>query len=316
MKAPMGPFLVIGLCLLLGFVLRRIGRFPAETPRVLNAYVIAVALPAVVLSRFTPYLRQVFSGALDPAVAILPFVPWTILALAVLFFRALHRAGRIRRDEYAQLVLSAGLGNTAFVGFPLIEATLGPSAIPPAILLDQLGTFLALSVAGTVWLSIFRDGPRPTAARVARNVLYFPPFLALLAAAALAPFGDLPEPLQTALDRIAGTLVPVAMASVGAQLRLSPRILREEARGLAWGLGFKMALAPLAIWALLRLAGARGEPLAIGVLEAAMAPMITSTLLGIEAGLAPSLGTLMLGVGIPLSLVTVPLLHRFFFSAP
>jgi hypothetical protein len=45
----------------------------------------------------------------------------------------------------------------------------------------------------------------------------------------------------------------------------------------------------------------------ITILEAAMAPMITSNIVAIRSGLNPELSALMLGVGIPLSLVTVPL---------
>jgi predicted permease len=43
------------------------------------------------------------------------------------------------------------------------------------------------------------------------------------------------------------------------------------------------------------------------VAEAAMAPMITGALLAMEHGLEPRLASAMVGLGVPLSLVTVPL---------
>ena len=71
-----------------------------------------------------------------------------------------------------------------------------------------------------------------------------------------------------------------------------------------------MALAPLLIaFVAYAIVGMRDEAYSVAVLEAAMAPMITSTVLGMEAGFAPDLGALMLGVGIPLSLASVPLVH-------
>jgi predicted permease len=73
-----------------------------------------------------------------------------------------------------------------------------------------------------------------------------------------------------------------------------------------------MVLAPVFIWAFASLLGMSEPTREIAVLEAAMAPMITATVLAMEAGLAPNLGALMLGIGIPLSLVTVPLIHLAF----
>jgi len=320
MNAPFGPFFLILLALGLGALLRKSRHLPDGTPRILNAYVIAVALPALVLSQLPPFVRELAAHRerIDPSLIFLPITPWLSFMGAILFFGFLAKRGWIRRDQWGLLALSGGLGNTAFVGFPLIEALLGPQNLPPAILLDQLGSFLALSVGGTLWISYLQatdpKGERRRAAgfpwaKFARELLRFPPFIALLAAFLIAPFGAFPSFAQVAVDRIAGTLIPVAMVSVGAQLSLDRAKLRREARGVLVGLGYKMAFAPLGIglfaYFVLRM---RGDLFSVAVLETAMAPMITATVLGIEAGFAPELGALMLGVGIPLSLATVPLI--------
>ncbi|MBS1961462.1 MAG: AEC family transporter [Bdellovibrionales bacterium] len=326
MNASAGPFLVILASLGLGLLLRRSRHLPDTAPKTLNAYVIAVAVPALVLAQLPGFLRELGSHVerIDAGLVFLPLIPWLIFFGAIGFFGWLHRKGVIRRDQWALLSLSAGLGNTAFVGFPLIEALVGPRSLPLAILLDQLGTFLALSVAGTFFISYVHAtepaaGDAPEAApkfhvdRFARELFRFPPFLALLASFGVAAIGTFPPIAQGVIEKLAATLVPVAMVSVGAQLRFDRRSVGREARGLFVGLGYKMALAPLGIallaYGVFRL---RDEKLAVAVLEAAMAPMITSTVLGIEADFAPELGALMLGVGIPLSLLTVPLVHLFF----
>ncbi len=314
MNASFGPFLVILIGLALGMLLRKSRHFPIGAPKALNAYVIAVAVPALVLAQLPPFLRTLGErpGGIDASLLFLPFVPWILFVGAIGFFGLLYRRGWIRRDQWGLLALSAGLGNTAFVGFPLIEALLGPKNLPPAILLDQLGTFLGLSVGGTLWISYFHSAGRTKFdwEKFGRELARFPPFLALLLAFALARMDPLPPVWQALAERFAATLVPVAMVSVGAQLTLNRRMLAGEARGLAFGLGYKMFLAPLAIGALAYFGiGMRGDLYSVAVLESAMAPMITSTVLGIEAGFAPELGALMLGVGIPLSLVTVPLIH-------
>lgn len=313
MNASFGPFLVILIGLALGIALRKSRHLPAGAPKVLNAYVIAVAVPALVLARLPSFLRELWTRdePVDGALVFLPIIPWLIFGGSIVFFGFLHRRGWIRKDQWGLLALSGGLGNTAFVGFPLIEALLGPANLPPAILLDQLGTFLALSVGGTLWISYFRASERKfSAAKFARELFRFPPFLALLVAFALAAFAPFSLLAQGVVERLASTLVPVAMVSVGVQLSLDRIMLRRESRGVLFGLGYKMALVPLTIglfsYFVLRM---RGDLLSVAVLESAMAPMITSTVLGMEAGFAPELGALMLGVGIPLSLASVPLLH-------
>jgi predicted permease len=281
----------------------------------LNAYVISVAVPALVLAQLPPFLRDLGSKSegIDASLFFLPLIPWLIFGGAILFFGGLHHRGWIRRDQWGLLALSAGLGNTAFVGFPLIEALLGPENLPLAILLDQLGTFLALSVGGTLWVSYFHSSGRTFDRKRFLNELFrFPPFLSLLASFAVVPFDPFPPLIQSAIERFSATLVPVAMVSVGVQLSFDRSLLTREVRGVFFGLGYKMALMPLLVglvaYFLLQM---RGDMLSVAVLEAAMAPMITSTVLGIEAGFAPELGALMLGVGIPLSLATVPLIHYF-----
>ncbi len=314
MNASFGPFLVISIGLGLGMLLRRTRHFPPAAPKTLNAYVIAVAVPALVLAQLPSFLRELGArvGGIDASLLFLPFIPWLIFAGAIAFFGLLYRRGLIRRDQWGLLALSGGLGNTAFVGFPLIEALLGPKNLPPAILLDQLGTFLALSVGGTLWISYFHNAgaAKFNGSKFFRELLRFPPFLALLAAFVIEPLGALPPIWQGTLEKISATLVPVAMVSVGAQLTLSREKLRTEGRGIFFGLGYKMVLAPFLIGlAAYFVVGMRGDYFSVAVLESAMAPMITATVLGIEAGFAPDLGALMLGVGIPLSLATVPLLH-------
>jgi predicted permease len=73
------------------------------------------------------------------------------------------------------------------------------------------------------------------------------------------------------------------------------------------GLGWKMLLAPLLILGLGLLTGVGGLVLTVGVLQTAMAPMISAAILADQYDLEPPLANTVLGVGIVLSLLTVPL---------
>ncbi len=53
--------------------------------------------------------------------------------------------------------------------------------------------------------------------------------------------------------------------------------------------------------------GVGGLVLTVGVLQAAMAPMVSAAILADEYELEPTLANTVLGVGIVLSLITIPL---------
>jgi predicted permease len=51
--------------------------------------------------------------------------------------------------------------------------------------------------------------------------------------------------------------------------------------------------------------GGRGLEIDVSIMESAMAPMITGAILASNYGLKPKLSSMMIGIGIPLSLLTV-----------
>jgi predicted permease len=129
--------------------------------------------------------------------------------------------------------------------------------------------------------------------------------LALIAAFAFIPF-ELPSWISELLKRLSDTLAPLALVSVGLQLKF------DQAKGLrsalATGLGFKLLLAP-AVLALFYsgILGRTEEITRVTLFEAAMGPQIGGAIVAIQHGLNPPLVSLMVGVGISLSFLTLPL---------
>jgi malate permease and related proteins len=144
---------------------------------------------------------------------------------------------------------------------------------------------------------------RPAA--MLRKVLGFPPLVALAVALLTHPL-PWPEWVDVVLGRLGDMLTPLALFSVGYQLRLSG--VKGRVGPLALGLGYKLVLAPLAIALMMRaVPGVSRLTFEVTVLEAAMAPMITAAILAADHDLDPQLSALMVGLGIPLSFATVPL---------
>lgn len=291
----MTNLLLLAAAFVAGMVLRKTGRFPDSTPIALNGFVIHVSLPALTLI-------HVHRLQLDRSLVLTALMPWIFFGVAHLFFRSAGRAAALPPRTIGALIMVAGLGNTSFVGLPMIEAFYGKEWIGVGVVADQLGSFLCLSTAGILTATAYSSGsasPR----ELARRILLFPPFQALVLAVLLRPF-EYPAPVAAVLQKLGDTLTPLALASVGFQLRL--RIAPGVLRPLTLGLAFKLLLGPAALYALYVLAlGGSGQVLRVTLFEAAMAPMITAGIIAIDHDLDPPLVTLLLGVGIPLSFLTL-----------
>ena len=281
----MGNLLVVATCLVLGVALR--GRVD---PAPLGRWVLLVALPAVVIAQMhdTSHVSFVGIGAM-----------WLVFGAAALVHVALGRALGWDRTTVGCLVLCTGLSNTSFVGFPLLEAFVGPEAIAHAVPLDQLGSFLVVTVCGPVVVALATPGATVSARAIVTAALRFPGLWALLAVLVVPTW---PAPVLDAAARIGGTMSPLALFVAGLNLR---RPDADNLPVLGIGLVWKLAAAPALVWVWVLALGARGLPAEVAVLEAAMAPMITGALLAESAGLRPALSAAFLSIGVPLSVLTV-----------
>lgn len=291
--------ILILCCFVLGIALKRLRVMPKDAPVALNRFIIYISLPALTLN-------LVHQLSLNGQVLLPVLMPWLIFAGAVVFFGILARLAGWSAATLGALILTGGLGNTSFVGYPMIEAFYGKEALPIGVLADQPGSFLAVSTVGILAASLCAGSGFDLRVAI-RKILFFPPFVAAILAFALRPF-PYPEVITKVLDRLGSTLVPLALVSVGMQLTFNREELRREARPLLAGLGYKLILGPALIAFLyFKLLHASGREAEISVFQAAMAPMITGGILATEYDLSPTLASLMIGIGIPLSLVTVPL---------
>jgi hypothetical protein len=297
----MEPFVVILTLLAVGMLLRRVPALPGTTGNVLNGIVIWVSLPALILQRI-PELAAA-QNMIVPAL-----FPWVMLGLSAVLVFALSRLLTWDRATTGCLLLVIPLGNTSFLGIPMVQAFFGDGAIPYALLYDQLGSFLALATYGSIVVAVYgADGTRPTASGIAKRIVTFPPFVALVLALVLRPFA-MPSVLSRLLELLAATLVPLVMIAVG--FRLTLKLNRELSARLGIGLAIKLVAAPLAaLWGC-RLLGIEGLPVQVSIFEAGMPPMVTAAVLAISAGLAPTLTSALVGFGIVASFGTLPLLVR------
>ncbi len=289
-------FALILSMLALGLAFQHLRLFPDNAAEVLNKVVLYVLLPASVLI-YAPRLE------IGPQILAIAAVPWLLLGATVLLVTGATRLLKLRPDEHAVLLLCVALGNTSFLGYPLVRALLGEDALPYAVIYDQFGAFLILSTFGLYVLARYGGDAKPTPAQIARRVVTFPPFIALVLGLTVMPETP-PAWIASGLQRLADALLPLVVLAIGLSLKLA--LPRDELRPLAAGLTLKLAVMPLIALAIAPMLGLQAQQHSTVVLESAMPPMITAAALAISHRLAPGLAAAMVGYGILLSLATLP----------
>lgn len=291
----MNNLVLLVACFVLGMALHASRRLPDHAPATLNSFIIHISLPALTL-------LYVHGLKISGSITLIALMAWLCFLLSAGFFWGMGRLLKLSKRTVGALILTGGLGNTSFFGLPMIEAYYGSAGIATGIIVDQLGSFLVLSTLGLTFAGLYSSG-RPTAREILRRIAFFPPFIALIAALALIPVDYAPW-FVSLLTRLGDTLAPLALVSVGFQLRLSH--ISGNARNLAIGLAFKLFLAPFIIYVLyVMLMGLHGLPMRVTLFEAAMPPMITAAIIAAEHDLDPEFASLMVAVGLILSFATL-----------
>ncbi|HSM41077.1 MAG TPA: AEC family transporter [Afifellaceae bacterium] len=292
----MGNFILLLFCFAAGIFLRRYNRLPENTPAVLNAFIINIGLPAMALA----YLHDI---ELSPSLFYAVLAPWVMFLIGAVLLWQSCKALHLPRETTGCVILVGGLANTSFIGIPMIEAFYGATWMGIGIAMDQLGSYVILSLLGIAIARLFAAGPRPDFREVAIRILQFPPFIATIAAVLLQPV-TYAEWLDTLLTRLAATVAPLALVSVGYQLSLSD--VKGKVSPLVLGLSYNLVIGPLIIFAIfVWLLDIRGTILQVTIFEVAMAPMIGASIVAMNNDLDPSLATLLVALGVPLSFLTL-----------
>ncbi len=306
----MDNFFLIFTSFLFGFFLKYSSRFPAGTHKVLNAFIICVSFPAVVFLNIPNLFK---TTTFDLKVIIPISMAWLTFALSWIVFTKLGKYYNWSKAKTGAIILTAGLGNTSFVGLPLLEALVGTHALSWGILIDQLGSFLVLSTLGLFVAAKYGHSDKYQGRSILKQIFLFPPFMALAASSLIGIFNISYHPvLLHSIEVLAQTLVPLALFAVGFQLKISMAVLKRYWKILTIGIIFKLILVPTILFVFYySITNKIDFILKVTILEAAMATMITSAVVASDFNLDEELANLMVGISIPLSLLTVPLWNYF-----
>jgi malate permease and related proteins len=294
-------FLLI-ICLSLGGILQRTKGFPKDAYLGLNAIIINICLPALTLL----YTTEI-SFKSNQALPVL--MPYILFVCSFVFFRIIARILNLDRSTTGALTITAGISSVSFVGFPIFELLYGKEGVQMGILMSQAGSFVVCGTLGIMTASYYSSS-EPSAKSILKSIFTFPPFVAFCIAVTLNILDfHFPEHFSDILQKMGSPFTILALISVGLQIKFDRASFVQKP--LIIGLFFKLFIAPLIIFILylillqenilLRESAWIGKMCVVG---AALGSMNTASIIAINHKLNPPLASLMIGISIPISIIT------------
>ncbi|WP_186757381.1 AEC family transporter [Echinicola salinicaeni] len=289
----MTNIILVILCLIIGILLQQLKELPKDAPKTLNTYLIYIVLPALAL-------LHIPDTELSLSLLLPVLTAWISFGISWLLFGSLGKKLGWSKTTTGCLIIVPGLANTSFIGFPIIEALYGGEGLKIALLVDQAGSFIIVSSIAIIVASIYGH-EKKRKRDVTKKILTFPPFIFFLIALGMNIFHwEFSGTMHEILQAFAATLTPLALISVGLQVKINAETL--SLRPLWYGLGYKLLLIPCLIFFVYQLLlPTDGILYKVSVMETAMAPMITGSIIAINHDLNTKLASLLVGIGIPLS---------------
>jgi hypothetical protein len=293
----MSNIILIFVCLIAGILLQRVKSLPADSHKVLNSIIINISLPALALL----YIPQI---NIDKFIIFPLTSMWIVFGLAIAFFAVLSKLLKLDKKTTGALIMTAGLCNSSFVGFPVLMTMFGEEGLKIGVIIDQAGSFAVLATAGVIVSSVF-SAKEYNIKNIILDIVKYPPFIAFVIGLILRIINfEHSEMSKSVLEKLGNLIVFLALISVGLQLKIKGNGIPY--RELAVGLFFKLILAPAFIFFLFySIAGGRGLSVEVSLIESAMPPMVMGSVMAVSYGLNPRLSNLMVGIGIPVSAVTL-----------
>lgn len=289
----MDNFLLILICMFSGFLLKRFGNLPHDAHKGINTWILYIALPAVSF-KYIPHIiwtKELFLPVLTPLIV------WSGAYITVSLF---SKYKNLIPSDRATLILTCGLCNTSFLGFPLVSAYFGEHNLSTAIIVDQIN-FLVFSSLGLITAIKANEQTNLSIIFILKKITKFPPFIGFVAALILSHFFDLSF-FNSLFDKLAGTVSPLALFSIGLQLSFNE--WKKEINNLSFGIFYKLLIAPLLVFLFSLILQIKGNISHISIFESAMPSLVSSYLLIDEYKLNTKLANLMIGLGIVFSLIT------------
>lgn len=304
-------YIPLGGGVLLGWVLGRL--VPKRVSALIGQYLFWIGVPVSIIT----FLRR---ADLSGGIWIAPVAAWVAILLGAglawswikgqTFKTGGNSSNKPSRNSIniwskptqGSFLLSAMVGNTGYLGFPVTLALVGEKYFGWALFYDLLGTTIGAYGLGVVLASHFGKEAK-SSWQLVRAMLYNPALWSLGLGLGFRKV-PLPEVAERGLQGFAWSAIALSLLLIG--MRLSQ--LNSWSRlSQAWvSLGIKMLLVPLVLGIGLLQLGITGPPQLVIVLQMAMPPAFATLVLAEVFDLERDLAVTTLAVGSTGLLLTLP----------
>ncbi|AVB77124.1 AEC family transporter [Methanococcus maripaludis] len=229
---------VIVFLILIGYISRHFKILDEKDRMVLNKIVIYIAMPATI---FLQLLTNVTPSDL-PEFMKLPIIIFISTAACALLAYIVGKRLKLDNKSLGGFVLVASIGNTGFLGYPVILGFYGEQGLLRAIFCDMSAIFCSM-LLGT-YIGVKLSGAKKS---ILKEVFTFPPLFTgiftLILVLLHVNLSIFPEFFTKSLEYMSSATIPLIMLSLG--LSLSPKAAKF---GIFYGILasiFRMVISPL-----------------------------------------------------------------------
>lgn len=293
----LSTIIVILIMIFLGYFLKRINLLNTKDIDVLNKLVINVAMPCLIFSSlYVADLSNITNLAVMPMITLIVGAISGLMVFIVLTFK-----GYSKKQKWS-VIVPVAIGNTAFLGFPMVLGVFGQTGLIRAIFSD-MGTLIMFLSLSIILMANFGG----TFKEVIKRILSFPVLWAVILGVSFnlfnIPIGGIATDV---IGYLAAAAIPIIMISLGISLQFEGFLRNLKEAGLA--VIVKLFLAPLIAFIIVNLLGISGMGYTIAIVEAAMPSGMLTLVLAINYKLDFKLSADCAIVTTIFSLITLPII--------
>ncbi|MCX5785427.1 MAG: AEC family transporter [Elusimicrobia bacterium] len=251
----------IFIVMAIGWLFRKYDLVPDGAENAFNQYLYYAALPALT---FVKIVDTPLKGLGVDFLLVNTFPIIALMAVITGLWRARVLDWRLART----IVIVAVLGNTVYLGFPVVSMRLGEWSIGYAAVLGSLQNIVIFTL-GFLLIHVICEGSCPGISSLKKIVLHNLVLWASVAGLAISWFAiPVPGLAKTVLSDIGKTTLPLALFTIG--LSLYGKSVSGNIGKLSFIAGLKLLVLPLFYLLLAYSLGFKGGAARVGYLEACM----------------------------------------------
>jgi malonate transporter len=234
-------------CMIVGFLLVRVGLIGMEGVDILNRLVYYAAFPALLFAFLarTP-IEQIWQSA---------FIELWILSLGIMYAVVFLVSRLLWRSDTAEASvrgMNCSCSSTAFMGVPLLVIAFGQDQALPAILATVVivTVFFGLTFALIEFSRHGMDSSGRALYLTIRSLSRNPLILGVVLGVLSSAFLTLPKPILSLAELVGSAAIPCSLITIG--MFVAGQKARESVEGTLGPTLLKLVLHPLVTWGLLR----------------------------------------------------------------